>query len=179
MHEIKPHRNAVIGIKKLSQADLGSSRTSHQTHIGLFESTLSCIDDIHLVDFCRFITESESKKLLCLLDYIENPDGTFRSPKIRKGANEELIFEGQDLSSVVREIRKVVGKKGGVKDWYLLWFATNNQHLVFVLFEFRSEFFDLLSAKLDGVKQRQQVYSNTEAFFVVMDVLEPYLKIEQ
>ena len=178
MDKIEPHKNAVIGIKKLSQADLGASLTSNQTHIGLFENTLSCIDDLHLIDFCYFVTETETKKLLCLLDYIENPDGTFRSPKIRKGANEELTFEGEGLNSVVREIRKVAVKTGGEKDWYLLWFATNNQHLVFVLFEFRSELFDLLSAKLDGVKQRQQFDSDTEAFIVIMDVLEPYLKIE-
>lgn len=178
MDKIKPHKNAVIGMKKLSQADLGNSQTSHQTHIGLFENTLSCIDDLHLIDFCYFVTENETKKLLCLLDYIENPDGTFRSPKIRKGANEELTFEGQELNSVVREIRKVEGKTGGDKDWYLLWFATNNQHLVFVLFEFRSELFDLLSTKLDGVKQRQQFDSDSEAFFVIMDLLEPYLKSE-
>ena len=178
MHEIKPHRNAVIGIKKLSQADLGSSRTSHQTHIGLLK--------VHFLVLTIFIWSISVVSLLrakqrsyCVCLITSRITMVHLGAKIRKGANEELIFEGQDLNSVVREIRKVVGKKGGVKDWYLLWFATNNQHLVFVLFEFRSEFFDLLSAKLDGVKQRQQVYSNTEAFFVVMDVLEPYMKIEQ
>ena len=178
MDKIEPHRNAVIGIKKLSQADLGASVKSHQTHIGLFENTLSCIDDLHLIDFCYLVTENETKKLLCLLDYIENPNGTFRSPKIRKGANEELTFEGQDLNSVVREIRKVVGKTGGDKDWYLLWFATNNQHLVFVLFEFRSELFDLLSAKLGGIRQRQKLESDENGFYNSLRVLKTYIKID-
>jgi len=166
-----PHKNAVIGIKKLSSADLGRSDKSHQTHIGLFENTLICIDNLHLIDFCYLVNEKETKKLLCLLDYIENPDGTYRSPKIRKGGNEELTFEGQNLNSVVREIRKVVGKSGGDKDWYLLWFATNNQHLVFVLIEFRSELFDLLSTKLDGINQRQQFDSGQESFFKIFSQL--------
>ena len=169
MDSVKPHRNAVIGIKKLSEADLGISEKSNQTHIGLFENTLTCID-LHLIDFCYLVTEKETKKLLCLLDYIENPDGTFRSPKIRKGANNELIY-----NSVVREIRKIISETNIDRDWYLLWFASDNQHLVFVLFEFRSELFDLLSAKLDGIKQRQQHNSLEEAFHKILDIIKPYL----
>lgn len=178
MDKISPHIHAVIGIKKLSTADLGLSDKSHQTHIGLFENTLSCIDDLHLIDFCYLVTETETKKLLCLLDYIENPDGTFRSPKIRKGANEELTSEGEELNSVVREIRKVASKTGKDKDWYLLWFATENQHFVFVLFEFRSELFDLLSAKLDGVKQRQQLEFDDNSWYMAMQLLDSYIPIE-
>jgi hypothetical protein len=175
MLELKPHKNAVIGIKKLSAADLGRSDKSNQTHIGLFENTLNCIDNLHLIDFCYLVTEKETKKLLCLLDYIENPDGTFRSPKIRKGSNEELVFEGQELNSVVREIRKIVTETGRNKDWYLIWFATDNQHLVFILFEFRSEFFDLLSSKLDGIKERQQFGYGQESFFKIFSAIKPYL----
>ena len=174
MDNISPHKNAVIGIKKLSEADLGLSNNSHQTHIGLFENTLTCIDDLHLIDFCFLVTEKEKKKLLCLLDYIENPDGTFRSPKIRKGNSEELTFEGHELNSVVREIRNVVKDTVSNRDWYLLWFATDNQLLVFVIFEFRSGLFNLLSAKLDGIKQRHQFNSSEEAFYKIINVLTPY-----
>jgi len=177
MDKIRPHNNAVIGIKKLSLADLGASEKSNQTHIGLFENTLTSIDDLHLIDFCYLVTEKESKKLLCLLDYIENPDGTFRSPKIRKGANNELIFDGGEMNSLVREIRRIVAENNGDRDWYLLWFATDNQHLVFILFEFRSELFDMLSAKLDGIKQRQQFDSRSESFYQLIDSIKPYLNI--
>lgn len=178
MTKLKPHKNAIIGIKKLSAADLGRSEKSNQTHIGLFENTLNCIDDLHLIDFCYLVTEHGTKKFLCLLDYIENPDGTYRSPKIRKGAIEELLFEGKELNSVVREIRRISFETGGNKDWYLLWFATDNQHLVFILFVYRSEFFDLLSHKLDGIKERQQFSSDNEAFYKSVDVIEPYIKCE-
>ncbi len=174
MDRLIPHRNSVIGIKKLSKADLGISDKSNQTHIGLFENTLTYIDDLHLIDFCYLVTENENKKLLCLLDYIENPDGTFRSPKIRKGNSEELNYKGQELNSVVREIRTKVCQSPGNINWYLLWFATDNQHLVFILFEYRSELFDLLSAKLDGIKQRHLHSYSEEAFHKIINVLAPY-----
>jgi hypothetical protein len=175
MDSIKPHRNAVIGLKKLSEADLGLSEKSNQTHIGLFENTLTCIDDLHLIDFCYLVTEKETKKLLCLLDYIENPNGTFRSPKIRKGANEELIFNQKQINSVVREIREIISESNSGRDWYLLWFASDNQHLVFALFEFRSELFDLISSKLDGIKQRQQLSYHTEAFNKIQGIINHFL----
>lgn len=178
MNSIQPHRDAVIGIKKLSLADLGISEESNQTHIGLFENTLICIDDLHLIDFCYLVTEKEKRKFLCLLDYIENPDGTFRSPKIRKGNSEELKFKGQELNSVVREIRKIVSEANSKSDWYLLWFATDNQHLVFTLFQYRSELFDLLSSKLDGIKQRQQFKSYENGFLKIIGVLGPYLYLK-
>ena len=179
MDSIRIHRNAVIGIKKLSEADLGISDKSNQTHIGLFENTLTCIDDLHLVDFCYLVTEMGSKKLLCLLDYIENPDGTFRSPKIRKGNIEELKFEGKELNSVVREIREIVIETLGGASWYLLWFATDNQQLVFVLIQYRSELFDQLSAKLDGIKERQQISYDTEAFNQIQCMIHKYLIIDK
>ena len=171
MDSLSQHKNAVIGLKKLSEADLGTSDKSNQTHIGLFESTLNCIDDLHLIDLCYFVTQNKTKKLLCLLDYIENPDGTFRSPKIRKGSILELSFQGREINSVVREIRKIVHETGLDKKWYLLWFVTDRQCLVFVLFEYRSELFDLLSYKLDGIPQRRQIGSDSDIFFKIFNLI--------
>ncbi len=171
MDSLYQHRNAVIGLKKLSDADLGRSHNSNQTHIGLFENTLNCIDDLHLIDLCYFVTQNNTKKLLCLLDYIENPNGTYRSPKIRKGSITDLYFEGREINSVVREIREVVYETAIDKDWYLLWFVTDSQCLVFVLFEFRSDFFDLLSSKLDGIPKRVQFSADSEIFFNILKLI--------
>jgi hypothetical protein len=178
MDSLSQHKNAVIGLKKLSEADLGTSDKSNQTHIGLFENTLNCIDDLHLIELCYFVTQNKTKKLLCLLDYIENPDGTFRSPKIRKGSILELSFQGNEINSVVREIRKIVHETGLDKKWYLLWFVTDNQCLIFVLFEYRSELFDLLSSKLDGIPQRRQIYSDSEIFFKIFNLINIDLNAE-
>jgi hypothetical protein len=172
MDSLRQHKNAVIGLKKLSEADLGRSDKSNQTHIGLFENTLNCIDDVHLIDLCYFVTQNDTKKLLCLLDYIENTDGTFRSPKIRKGSSLELTYQGHEINSVVREIRKIAYETAIFKDWYLLWFVTDSQCLLFVLFEYRSELFDLLSVKIDGISKRQQFASDSEIFIEIFNLID-------
>ena len=168
---IKPHKLGVIGLKKLSLADAGLSDKSHQTHIGLFENTLLCLDDLHLVDYCTLIYNDTSKKVLCLLDYIENPDGSFRSPKIRKGSEQELFVNGVKFNSVVRELRDIIYTTDIEKDWYLLWFVTQDEHLVFVLFEFRSNLFDLVSSKLGGIGSRHNFEPNTEQYDKVIGAL--------
>ena len=175
--DLKPHKFATIGLKKLSLADTGLSEKSNQTHIGLFENTLHSIDDLHLVDYCTLIYNDSIKRLLCLLDYIENPDGSFRSPKIRKGSERELIVDGIEINSVVRELRDVIYKTDIGKDWYLIWYVTEREYLVFVLFEFRSKLFDLLSSKLEGLGNRHQFESNSIKYEKVIQCLKSVIEI--
>jgi len=175
--DLKPHKFSAIGLKKLSLADTGLSEKSNQTHIGLFENTLHSIDDLHLVDYCTLIYNDSIKRLLCLLDYIENPDGSFRSPKIRKGSERELIVDGIEINSVVRELRDVIYKTDIGKDWYLIWYVTEREYLVFVLFEFRSKLFDLLSSKLEGLGNRHQFESNSIKYEKVIQCLKSVIEI--
>ena len=132
--------NNSIGIKKLSDADLGLSATSNQTHIGLFAETLEFIDSNHVVVSSQLIYSDRSTELLAFFDNIKNPDGTFRSPKIRKGKEEELNVNGQYMNSIVREIRSIVEKERHYDyevlqaEWYLLWFGRDTKELVFFLF---------------------------------------------
>ncbi len=72
--------------------------------------------------------------LLSLLDYIENPDGSFRSPKIRAGNESELIVGNLRINSVVREIRDRI-QVSPYDDWYLLWLGLDTNELVFLLFK--------------------------------------------
>jgi hypothetical protein len=175
--DLKPHKFATIGLKKLSLADTGLSEKSNQTHIGLFENTLHSIDDLHLVNYCKLVYNDSIKRLLCLLDYIENPDGSFRSPKIRKGSERELIVDGVEINSVVRELRDVIYKTDTRKNWYLIWYVNEDEHLVFVLFEFRSKLFDLLSSKLGGIGSRHQFDSNSVNYDRVINCLKSVIKI--
>ena len=175
--DLNPHKFGAIGLKKLSLADIGFSKNSNQTHIGLFENTLHSIDDLHLVDYCTLIYNDSIKRLLCLLDYIENPDGSFRSPKIRKGSERELIVDGIEINSVVRELRDVIYKTDIGKDWYLIWYVTEREYLVFVLFEFRSKLFDLLSSKLEGLGNRHQFESNSIKYEKVIQCLKSVIEI--
>lgn len=175
--EISPHKFSVIGLKKLSLADTGLSEKSNQTHIGLFENTLHCIDNLHLIDYCSLVYNGSTKRILCLLDYIENPDGSFRSPKIRKGAEYELIVEGVKSNSIVRELRDIIETTAPEKDWYLLWFVSEEEHLVFVLFEFRSEIFDLISSKLGGIGNRHTFEKGSFKYDKVISALQSVIYI--
>lgn len=65
------HQQNTIGIKKLSDSDLGNSPTRNQTHIGLFEETLRFIDiDHHLIPSI-LIYDDKAIDVLSLLDPIK------------------------------------------------------------------------------------------------------------
>lgn len=134
-----------IGFKKLSKSDLGLSLTSNQTHIGLFEDTFKFTDQPHRTSLAKLIYKNESSELICLLDYIENPNGSYRSPKIRKGDHYELMVEGSQTNSVVRRIREIVSAVNPNQDWYLIWLGLTNQELVFYLVESSSDEYNAIS----------------------------------
>lgn len=116
------HNEKTFGVKKLTEADLGRG-TSHQTHIGLYEGVLSYLDDSDETKEAYLICRDRCERLYCYFDRIENPDGTFRSPKIRYGA----------ANSIVKRIREYAGANG--IEYYLLWFGLDNNELIFFLFE--------------------------------------------
>jgi len=103
------HKESRIGFKKLSAADLGLSADSHQTHIGLYEDVLTFLDDSDVVKSAMLIYGDWCDILDCNFDRIENPDHTFRSPKIKKGDVKD---------SVVVKIREFAATKP-TSDWYL------------------------------------------------------------
>lgn len=121
------HSEHKIGYKKLSEADLGLSPDSHQTHIGLYErknmlSFLKNEDTTNAIliynDYCDV--------LKCNFERIRNPDGTFRSPKISLGDKEE--------NTVVRKIREFA-KRNPNRKYYLVWFALESDEILFWLID--------------------------------------------
>ena len=121
------HSERKIGYKKLSEADLGLNETSHQTHIGLFEKKgmLSFLKNEDITN-AILIYNDYCDILPCAFDRIENPDGSFRSPKIRLGTSEE--------NTVVRKIREFA-KKNPNRNYYLVWFGLDNNELLFWLLD--------------------------------------------
>jgi len=113
-----------IGIKLLSRADLGLSVTSHQTHIGLYQDILQYLGN-QVVTSAMFIYEKQCEILDCYFDRIENPDGSFRSPKIRVGDRDR---------SVAGKIRHITSERPQ-STWFLVWSALDNGNLVFWLIE--------------------------------------------
>lgn len=80
----EPHKEHKIGYKKLSPADLGLGN-SHQTHIGLYEGILDFLPNSDVDKMALLIYKDNCILAECFFDRIENPDGTFRSPKIKMG----------------------------------------------------------------------------------------------
>lgn len=112
-----------IGWKKLSQADLGFSPISRQTHIGLYEDVLTFLDDSDVIRTAMLFYGDYCDILNCSFDRIQNPDGSFRSPKIRIG---------QSSDSVVAKIREFAAADPEA-DWYLIWVGLDSNELVFWL----------------------------------------------
>ncbi len=113
-----------IGIKRLTAADLGIGGTSRQTHIGLYADVLTFLPDSDVVRG-MLICGSGCEVLDCYFDRIENPDGSFRSPKIRMGSDGN--------ASVVSEIRRIVVSGNAAEEWYLVWAGIDNKDIAFWL----------------------------------------------
>jgi hypothetical protein len=165
------NRQSKIGYKKLSDADLGTG-TSHQTHIGLFDDTLEFVNEAHKTASAKLIYQNTAKELVCLLDFIENPDGSFRSPKIRKGDNAELEVDGVRTNSIVREIREIVTTTNPNENWYLLWFVLQNTELVFYLFRQNSKEYNDILALIPNFGNRGRIENTDNNFIPVLKHLE-------
>lgn len=129
-----------IGLKKLSNADLGLGETSRQTHIGLYGDVLKFLGD-NVVTTGMLIYGNYCKILDCFFDRIENPDGTFRSPKIRTGKS--------DSDSIVSKIREFASENPN-EEWYLLWAGLDNKDLVFWLIGKNSDDYKIIKGLVDA-----------------------------
>lgn len=154
----KLHKEHRIGCKKLSQADLGTG-ISHQRHIGLYENVLDFLPNSDAVQTAMLIYGDYCDIIDCYFDRIENPDGTFRNPKIRLG----------HTNSIVRQIRKFASEDTAA-EWYLLWFGLDSQELVFMLMNSSSQDFDTLSRYFSP--GRQVIDDSHPAFAVILRLIE-------
>ena len=148
-----------IGLKKLSSADLGTSDTSRQTHIGLYNDVLQFLGD-NVVTTAMLVYGDYCQMLDCYFDRIENPDGTYRSPKIRIGKNED---------SVVSKIREFSSTDTSA-DWYLLWSGLENKDLVFWLINSKSNDYniikDLVDLKTHIITDEDKAYTSIKNLMV-------------
>lgn len=148
-----------IGFKKLTKADLGLS-TSNQTHIGLLGDVFTFLEDEDVVKQAMLIYEDYCDILTCSFDRIENPDGSFRSPKIKTGTNR--------IDSVVGKIREFA-RQFPTSNWYLVWVGLESEELVFWLIKEDSQDFEL--AKRFFQKDRQVLSELDPSFQSAMEFL--------
>ncbi len=149
-----------IGFKKLTLPDLGISETSHQSHIGLYEGVLEFLDDSDVVRSAMLIYENYCNVLDCSFDRIENPDGTFRSPKIRIGQDPN--------NSVVSKIRELA-KANPDEDWYLAWMGLESKELVFWLIKNNTK--DYMIAREFFPKDNMVLQEDSPTFNAAKDYL--------
>lgn len=149
-----------IGLKELSSADLGTSGTSNQTHIGLYNDVLQFLSD-NVVTTAMLVYGDYCQMLDCYFDRIENPDGTYRSPKIRIGKNTE--------DSVVSKIREFAMTDVNA-NWYLVWSGLENKDLVFWLINSKSTDFsvikDLVDSKTHIITDEDKSYASLKNIMV-------------
>ena len=144
-----------IGFKRLSNADLGLGGTSHQTHIGLYEKMLDFLDDSDTTT-AILIYEDYCDILNCDFDRIENPDGTFRSPKIRKGTDGK--------NTIVKQIRRFANDNPN-REYYLVWFGLDNNELLFWLIDNTSNDYLQISKFMPKVNR---VYEESQINFTLL-----------
>lgn len=163
----KLHNEMKIGYKCLTDADLGKKETSHQTHIGLFDDILTFLPNNNcVIDDAMVIYNDDIEFLNVSFDRIENPDHTFRSPKIKTG--------GVNTVSVVSFIRDRAKEYEIDVNWYLFWFGLESKQPVFFLFNNESRTFEEISnlgiELRVGVKKR--IDPSHEAFLPLLNYLE-------
>ena len=141
-----------LGFKKLSKSDLGLG-TSHQTHIGLYEDVFTFLGDSDVVRTAMLIYDKYCEILDCSFDRIQNPNGSFRSPKIKVGQDPE--------NSVVTKIREFAAQSPN-SDWYLLWSGLESEELTFWLVKGDSTDFKTISRILP---EANKVYSEVDGCY--------------
>jgi len=156
-----------IGYKELTNADLGKSNSSGQTHIGLFQDTLTFLPDSIEKPNAMVIYNETLEYLTAYFDRIETPRKTYRSPKIRTG--------GVNAVSVVSFIRDRAREFDNETKWYLFWFGLKSTQLVFFLFNSNSTEFEKITemgVNLKKDKAKGRLKPSDTTFAPVIKYLE-------
>lgn len=156
-----------IGYKELTNADLGKSNSSGQTHIGLFQDTLTFLPDSIEKPNAMVIYNESLEYLTAYFDRIETPEKTYRSPKIRTG--------GVNAVSVVSFIRDRAREYDNETKWYLFWFGLKSTQLVFFLFNSNSVEFKRITemgVNLNKDKAKGRLKPSDTTFASVIKYLE-------
>ncbi len=160
------HDEGRIGYKHLTDADLGRSPRSHQTHIGLFDDVLTYLPHNKEIDDALLIYENRCDTMTVKFDRILRENGDYNSPKISTG--------GTGVVSIVSTVREISKNNPDIKDWYLFWFGLKSEQPVFFLFNDQSDTFQQITSMgislQPGVKNR---ITNTDTYFTpLMSYLE-------
>ena len=170
MNLFRLHPENRIGYKKLSDADLGLSTKSHQTHFGLFDDILTFLPNSIDIPDAIFLFEDEHIKVNVSFDRIMNPDGSYRSPKIKKGASSQ--------TSLLSLIRNHAQNASADFEWFLFWFGLENEQPVFFLVRSGSEdYVELLKNGIDLTVRRGRITDSDYQFDSLLRMLETKINL--
>lgn len=142
------HSEGKIAFKRLSNADLRRGDTSHQTHIGLSNDSLTFMPDNKKEYSAMLIYDNYCDIVRCEVGKIQRQNGRRDAPNIKTG--------GRTDDSVVKKIRSFASMKES-KNFYMLWFGLSSGTPVFWLIAQNSIDYNYLKqyCEFEQIRDRQ------------------------
>ena len=129
------HDERRISVKRLNNSDLNRRGTTHQTHIGLCDDSLTFRDHAN----SRGRRRKKFSALLFHNDrlYVEPCEITKITRKSGKRECTKVSMGSRNSENLVKKIREITSQSD--RDFYMMWFATDRKVPVFMLLEDGSE----------------------------------------
>jgi hypothetical protein len=126
-----------ISVKKLTNSDLSRTGKTHQTHIGLCDSSLTFRDRSNN----RGRRKNKYSALLIHNDrlYVEPCEIKKITRKNGKRVCTKVSMGNRNEENLIKKIREIASRSE--RDFYMMWFASDNNIPVFMLFEEGSDDF--------------------------------------
>lgn len=154
-----------IGIKKLSDAELArESSPSDQTHIGLSEKVFTFLPNTPIQLDGVLVFNKSCTFVECAFSKIGNK----RSTKIDSQTP-------HPVKSVVRQIRNIASNVN--VNWYLIWFALENQMPVFWLISSNSEDYSDMQNILSSIESLTVIKAAKEEYFAILEQIRKIKKL--
>lgn len=163
---IRLYKEYSIGVKKLSDADLGwESSSSSQTHIGLSEQVLKYLPNTPEQRDGILIYNRSCSFVECAFSKIGNK----RSTKVDSTTSTQV-------KSVVRQIRNIASDSK--IEWILVWFALDNQLPVFWLINSLSDDYQTIK-DITGLDFQMKVFkASMDEFFKILSLIRTIVKLD-
>ena len=165
---INLYKEYAIGVKKLSNAELSrESSPSGQTHIGLSEKVLTFLPNTPEQRDGILVFNKSCSMVECAFSKIGNK----RSTKID-------TLTSNPVKSIVKQIRNIASNDSF--EWFLVWFALDNQVPVFWLFSSNSKEYQEFSRIID-LNKATTVYkekSSNDEYFKILMLIRSLGKLE-
>lgn len=154
-----------IGVKKLSDAELNRENSpSGQTHIGLSEKVLTYLPNTPEQQEGILVVNQSCSFVECAFSKIGNK----RSTKIDSQTS-------TPVKSVVKQIRNIASNDK--VDWYLVWFALENQTPVFWLLNNNSEDYSGLEDIFENSQSLSVYTASKEEYFRLLTKIRSFKKL--